>query len=98
MSGFIYFMTIECQNCGLVDDYTIQQAGPHQSAYCNGCSKYIKHIPQNKPVTIYFGKYKGRELASLKSEDELRYLTWLTNTGNIKPNLKTAIDKHLLQA
>lgn len=88
-------MAIECQNCGLCDDYTEKESGPHLSAYCNGCGKYIKHLPKGNPITIYFGKFKGRELASMTDSDEIRYLTWLTNAGNIKPKLKQAIDFHL---
>lgn len=86
---------IVCQNCGSIDDYNERAAGPHISAYCNGCGKYIKHLPQNTPATLYFGKYRGRLISSMLDIEELRYLEWLTNAGGIKPKLKEAIDAHL---
>lgn len=88
---------ITCQRCGLANDYEIKQAGPHQSAYCNGCGNYIKHLPQNKPVEIIpFGKYKGRELKSLVSDEEVRYLNWFSQMPDLKPRIKEAIRKHLI--
>lgn len=95
IARLIFLMAIQCQNCGLVNDFNERQSGPHTSAYCNGCGKYIKHLPKSNNTIIYFGKYKGRELSSLRDYDEIRYLTWLTNAGGIKEKLKQAIDAHL---
>lgn len=90
-------MDITCQKCGLINDYEVRQAGPHQSAYCNGCGNYIKHLPQNNPIdTLPFGKFKGRSIKSLTSADEIRYLQWLTQMPDIKGRLKQAIDTHLI--
>lgn len=89
-------MDVTCTKCGLVNDYYTRQAGPHQSAYCNGCDSYIKHLPQNNPIEIMpFGKYKGREIKSFSAQDEIRYLEWITQMPDIKERLKSAIDKHL---
>lgn len=88
-------MDILCQQCGLVNDFTECQAGPHRSAYCNKCGNFIKHLKQSEIVFIYFGKYQGRELSSMKSSEELTYLNWLTLAPNLKKSLKAAIDKHL---
>lgn len=88
---------IICQNCGNVDDYSVKQAGPHQSAYCNECDAFIKHLPQNNPVSVMpFGKYKGRELKSLKDDEEVRYLQWFIQMPDLKPRIKEAIQSHLL--
>jgi len=87
-------MDITCQKCGLINDYSVREAGMHQSAYCNGCQNYIKHLPQNKPVKIHFGKYAGCELSTLTAPDDIRYLIWLSGC-DIKANLKTAILEHI---
>jgi uncharacterized protein (DUF3820 family) len=86
---------ITCQNCGLINDYRIQQSGQHQTAYCNGCNKYIKHLPQNQPLKIHFGKYQGREVNSMVLPDEVKYLGWLLTLENLKGNLRAAIMSHL---
>lgn len=88
-------MSIFCQNCGLCDDYEKRQAGPHVSAYCNGCGKYIKHLPQGKPVMLHFGKYKGRELSSMLDDESIRYLRWLASEGDIKESLRESIVNHI---
>lgn len=90
--------TITCQRCGLIDDYTIQKSGPHNSAYCNGCGNYIKHLPQNNEIKIVpFGKYKGREIATMRSDEEVRYLQWFVGMPDLRENVKVAINKHLLK-
>ncbi len=94
-SRFSQIMDISCQKCGLVGDYNEQQSGPHKSAYCNGCGSYIKHLPQGKPITLYFGKYKDRQLSTLQSDDELNYLIWLSQAPGLNAKLKTAIDAHI---
>lgn len=94
---------ITCNNCGLVNEYEIRQAGPHQSAYCNGCGRYIKHIP--KPVSsdtvIQFGKYKGTSLKDFTTPEHVSWLNWLLRSCElerptyIKQPLIDAITKHL---
>ncbi len=90
-------MEIVCQNCGNIDDFNIVQSGPHNSAYCNGCGKYIKHLPQNNEVkTIPFGKYKGREINSMRSNEEIRYLQWFVQMPDLRDNVKKSINNYLL--
>lgn len=90
-------MDITCQHCGLCDDYYVKKSGPHNSAYCNGCGNYIKHLPQNNEIKIVpFGKYKGREISSMRSDEELRYLQWFVEMPNLRDNVKISINKHLL--
>lgn len=81
---------IICKKCGSVNDFQQKQSGPHLTAWCNGCGAYIKHLPQQNKPTLYFGKYKGREISSMNSEEELRYLKWLSEQ-DIKQNLKDNI-------
>jgi hypothetical protein len=88
-------MDITCQRCGLVNDYAERQSGPHTTAYCNGCGNYIKHLQKNEPIKLYFGKYKDRELSSMTSDEELKYLIWLSQAPGLKAKLKTAIDNHI---
>ena len=86
---------ITCQHCGSKDYYLVE-SGIHIKANCQVCKKYIKFIPQGKPPTLYFGKYKGREISSMKSEEEIRYLQWAyLNLDKLKPNQKEAIKNHL---
>lgn len=87
-------MDIICQRCDTKNQYYTKQSGPHQTAYCNNCHNYIKHIPKEGPVILYFGQYKGRSLSSLTSAEEIRYLQWLV-TGDIKEKLREAITIHI---
>lgn len=88
---------ITCQRCGLVNDYYTKPSGPHTSAYCNGCDSYIKHLPQNNEIKIVpFGKYKGREIGTMLSSEEVRYLKWFVQMPDLRDNVKTAINKHLI--
>ncbi len=90
-------MDITCQHCGLCNDYYVQKSGPHNSAYCNGCGQYIKHVPQNNEIKIVpFGKYKGREISSMRSDEELRYLQWFVEMPDLRDNVKQSINKYLL--
>jgi hypothetical protein len=87
---------IICQNCGSVNDYYVKEAGPHKSAYCNGCDRYIKHLPQNNPISVLpFGMYKGREIKTMIADREIQWLNWILQKPDIKQNLKTAIEDHL---
>jgi len=87
---------ISCQKCGLVNDYEIR-SGLHQTAYCNGCGSYIKHLPkEDKQLVIYFGKFKGTALKDFLSKDHVSWLNWaLNNTSNFKPHEIEKIQKHL---
>jgi hypothetical protein len=79
---------IICKRCGLVNDYYTVQVKMHIKAMCNECNKYIKFIPQEQEVKLWFGKYKYRTIKSMVSEEELNYLEWIKNGGikNIKEN------------
>lgn len=37
-------MSITCPSCGSTATPTIKRCGPHATAYCPECKKYIKHI------------------------------------------------------
>jgi uncharacterized protein (DUF3820 family) len=86
--------TIICQKCGLINDYAVQQSGPHKTAYCNGCGKYIKHITQGNDFEIPFGRYKGRMLSSMVSSEEINYLKWLL-LQDVKNSLRTKLQTHI---
>jgi hypothetical protein len=89
-------MDIVCQNCGLVNDYKVIETN-HLTAYCNGCNRYIKHLPKpNKELVIYFGKYKGTALKDFTSKEHVSWLNWaLLNTTNFKASDIELINKHL---
>lgn len=85
---------IICLRCDSTNDYRVEQSGPHKKAVCNKCNRYIKFIPQSDKTLLHFGKYKGREIVTMRSDDELAYLYWLQKT-NIKRGLKIEIENHL---
>jgi hypothetical protein len=87
--------SLTCKRCGLIDEVLITQQGVHVRADCRGCGAFIKFVPQGAPPVLYFGKYKGREISSLTSKEEVRYLQWLTIQPGIKPNIKNNIDNYL---
>lgn len=88
---------IICNNCGLINEYQVKQTQLHTTAYCNGCGKYIKHLPkENKDHVIYFGKYKGTPLKDFLTKEHVNWLNWAVNNATtLKPALKEAILKHL---
>lgn len=86
---------IICKKCGAVDCYTTTQRGKHITAFCTSCDAYIKNLPQGKPPVLFFGKYKDREIASLITAEEIRYLQWLTGQSFVKTKLREDIDAHL---
>lgn len=88
-------LEIVCKNCGTIDFYLTEVRGPHVSAICAGCGKFIKHLPQDIEFVIPFGKYVGRELSSMLSKDETNYLHWLYQQTFVKKNFKDKIKNHL---
>lgn len=87
---------VTCKKCGSINDYKVEPRGIHQSAFCNGCDAYIKNLPQGKPITLFFGKFKERTIDSMVALDEINYLKWLSTKSDLKPNsLRDYILKHL---
>lgn len=84
---------IFCKNCGCVNDYRTEPAGQHIKAICNGCDKYIKFLGQDGPFVLPFGKYKGQQINTLKSKEEVRYLHWLLSVS--KSNIAKKIESYL---
>lgn len=86
---------IVCQRCGSVNDFIVEKPSIHYKLTCQ-CGSFIKNSGTNAPAILYFGKYKGREIASMKSDDELKYLEWLiNNSDSIQGKLRTSIINHL---
>ena len=87
---------ITCQNCGLQNDYRIEN-NHHQTAFCNGCGKYIKHLPKsNTDIVIHFGKFKGTALKDFMSKEHVDWLNWaIKKEIKFQPRVLDAIRKHL---
>lgn len=86
---------VTCNRCGS-NDYRTEKSGSHIKATCNPCDRFIKFLPQNNPVlTMPFGKYKDREIASLTAEDEVEYLTWSVANMKLSGSVKNSIQTHL---
>jgi hypothetical protein len=58
---------IICKNCGYINDYRTELKANNNVAYCNGCDKYIKNIPQNNMPMLHFGKYKGKLVTDIEN-------------------------------
>lgn len=84
-----------CQNCGSVNDYRTVMRANQNTAWCNGCDKYIKNVSQGKPPTLFFGKYKDRIIATMLHKDEVEYLRWLVAQPFCKNLLRSQITNHL---
>lgn len=85
---------VTCLNCGSINDYEIILKANQATAWCNGCGKFIKNVPYKAPA-LYFGKFKGRDIASMLAKDEVEYLQWLIAQTWCKSALKRQIDTHL---
>jgi hypothetical protein len=86
---------ITCQHCGNINDYRTIMKTNQNTAWCNGCDKFIKNLPQGKPPQIFFGRYKDRLISSLTSKEEVQYLQWLIEQPWCKNMLKGQIEDHL---
>jgi hypothetical protein len=76
-----------CKKCGSIDDYEIRNAGPHHTAYCNGCGAYIKHVAVNEPQ-FYFGKYKGELVSEITDK---QYLEWCLGAVKLSKVMQDAV-------
>jgi hypothetical protein len=86
--------SITCKNCGLIDDYNIVQKGNHKTAICNGCGRYIKHLPQEGGAKFYFGKYKDQLVSEV---NDIEYLQWVWDNVKLSEKMRDAIDLKLQQ-
>jgi len=77
-----------CRRCNRVDQYKVSK-NIHYKATCV-CGAFITNLSTNKPITIHFGKYIGRELTSMTSKEEIQYLQWGINSGAFSKKLTEA--------
>lgn len=85
---------IICQNCGSINDFHTIMKSNQNTAWCNGCDKFIKNISQGKPPVIHFGKYKGRLISTMVLKDEIQYLEWLNSQEWATSVIKGQIANH----
>lgn len=86
---------IICQHCGSINNYRTVMKSNQNTAWCNDCDGFIKNISQGKSPQLHFGKYSGRLISTLISEEELKYLNWLVDQPFCKSLLKSQIQSHL---
>ena len=83
-----------CKKCGEVEPI-IKDNPPHKSAYCSVCGTWLTHVRQQPEddFTLFFGKYKGRNVKSmLTTKEERDYLLWLYDKAtSLKANQRTII-------
>lgn len=91
-------MELTCKKCGAIGDPIIKDNPPHKSAYCSACGSWITHVRQ-QPIddfTLYFGKYKDRNVKSMTSKEERQYLVWLyDNATSLKQNQRKILENLL---
>jgi len=88
-------MGVICKHCGIVDDYYIIKKSNQDTAWCNGCDRYIKNLPQGNPPELHFGKYKDKLISNMISKEETDYLKCLLGQPFCKSKLKSDIENHL---
>lgn len=82
-----------CKKCGLVNDYEIIVKSGQQTAWCNGCSGYLKNIPYEAEAKMYFGKYAQAKISEI---NDLGYLEWaIDNIKKLNPKQIEAITKQI---
>lgn len=86
---------IICQHCGSINDYRTIMKSNQNTAWCNGCDNFIKNIPQGKPPMLYFGKHKGRLIASMTDQEEVNYLKWVLDQSWCSNLYRKQISEHL---
>lgn len=79
---------ITCKRCGLINEYKIEK-NVHYKATCK-CGGFLTNISTNKPVTIHFGKYSGRQIDSMTDKEEVQYLQWACDHNVFNKKLKEA--------
>lgn len=89
-------MEIVCNHCSRSGEPIINKSGPHHSAHCSFCGKWIKHIRQqpSDDFELFFGKYKGRTVKSMiPHKEEREYLVWLyDNAKTLKQTQKRILE------
>lgn len=85
---------IVCQRCGSINDFEITKPSLHYKATCK-CGCYITNISDNKPSVIHFGKYKGRPVLSMITDEEIRYLKWALEQGLFKGKIKRHVEERI---
>lgn len=87
----------ECHRCGTCDDIKISKPSLHYKVTCK-CGAYITNVSENKPSALYFGKYKGRSVASMQSKEEIQYLEWGLTQNMFKGKLRRDIEERVKSA
>lgn len=82
-----------CQRCQTINEFHVEQSGPHLKAICNNCNQYIKFLPQEKePPKFYFGKHVGKYIHEI---EDLPYLKWAVTNMTLKQPIRGAIQKRI---
>jgi len=86
---------VTCNRCGTVDDYRTEMKSGQNTAWCNGCGKFIKNIPQeNAAFVLPFGKFKGTLMSDMVTQEQISWLNWSLG-ADFNKNYKEKVNKHL---
>ena len=85
---------LTCLKCGHTGEPLVTESGPHRKASCPECGEYIKFLPQGGEPSLWFGKYKGKTIAEIRTADE-NYCRWLLTQDWLKRKDRAAIEAEL---
>lgn len=76
-----------CPRCS-GDNLFTQQRDRHVGLYCAPCGRWIKWLPQNRPIEVMpFGKHKNTPIGDLPDD----YLNWVLQNLELKESLYKAL-------
>ena len=77
-----------CFYCGSQDLFTKEKT-PHVGLFCARCGRWIKWLPQGRPVVAMpFGKHRGTPISDLPDD----YLNWILENLELKGSLLRALE------
>lgn len=85
---------VTCLRCNTVNEFYVEESGPHLKAMCNHCHRYIKFVSQEKPPCLYVGKYKEVPISTI---EDMPYLKWALDKLKLSDKVKTAIQNRISQ-
>ena len=82
---------VECPECGLVNDYTIENKSGQNVCTCF-CGRFLGNKPKEtydvKSIVMPFGKYKGQVISQV---NDVPYFRWAYKNLNLKGGVLAAI-------
>ncbi len=82
-------MSSPCPHCGAAAGFEQRERGPHIGLYCRSCGRWVKWLPQGRPIiAMPFGRYKGCSIKDLPRD----YLNWMLENVELRGSLLKALE------